>query len=88
MANPFQNRALSISGPATDISPVVPDDVADLSEIAIAIYVEGGGAISFTTVSGQSRSVQVTDYSLLPVGVKRVNATGTTATGIHALVLA
>ncbi len=88
MANPFQNRALSISGPATDISPVVPDDVADLSEMAIAIYVEGGGAISFTTASGQSRSVQVTDYSLLPVGVKRVNATGTTATGIHALVLA
>jgi len=30
----------------------------------------------------------VGDQSILPVGVRRVRATGTTATGIHALVVA
>jgi hypothetical protein len=30
----------------------------------------------------------VADFAILPIGVRRVNAGGTTAIGIHALVLA
>lgn len=87
MPNPFQNRAASISGPATDIIPVVPDDVQDLPSVAVSLYVEGGETLSVVTVNGQTRTLQVTDFSILPVGVSRVNLTGTTASGIHALVL-
>lgn len=87
MTNPFEHRALSLNGPATDIVSVTPADATDLADTALALYVETGGTISIVTVRGQTRTVKVADYSLLPVGVARVRATGTTAAGIHALVL-
>ena len=86
--NPFTNRVPSLSGPAHDIVPVVPSDSTDLSDVAIGLYVETGGAVTVTTVRGESRTVQVADFSILPVGATRVLATGTTASGIHAMVLA
>jgi len=88
MTNPFSNRSLSLSGPATDIVPVIPDDAVALSDVAIALYVEQGGAINLVSVGGEARNVQVSDFAILPVGVRQVMATGTTASGIHALVLA
>jgi len=88
MTNPFASRALSLSGPATDIVPVTPDDAADLPDIALSLYIETGGMLSFETVAGHERTVVVADFTILPVGVRRVAATGTTATGLHAMVLA
>lgn len=89
MANPFSGRAVSISGPATDIVPVSPDDATDLPDVAVALYVETGGAVVFDSVAvGATRTVTVGDRMILPVGARRVRATGTTATGIHALVIA
>ena len=87
MSNPFINRALPLSGPATDALPVIPSDTTDLSHTAVALYVETGGTVTVMTVSGASRTLQVDDFSILPLGVSRVLATGTTATGIHAMVL-
>jgi len=86
--NPFQNRALSLSGPFTDIVPVTPNDATDLTDVAVALYVETGGDVSVVTVAGQSRLIAVPDFGILPIGVTRVNQTGTTATGLHALILA
>jgi hypothetical protein len=85
--NPFENRNNALSGPATDVVPVTPNNAADLPPVAIGLYVEVAGTVSIVTVTGQTRSVGVADFAILPVGVRRVNATGTTATGIHALVL-
>jgi hypothetical protein len=88
MANPFSGRAVPISGPATDLIPVTPDDAADLPATAVALYAEGAGAVVIDTVSGDGpRTVSVAANMLLPVGVRRVRATGTTATGLHALVV-
>lgn len=87
MSNPFTLRTPSLSGPALDLMPVMPSDTTDLSLVAIALYVETGGTVSLRTVAGGTRAVEVTDKSYLPVGVTRVMATGTTASGIHALVL-
>ena len=87
MTNPFRARNLSVNGPATDILPVTPNNTTDLPSVAISLFVENGGSISFVTVSGHARTIQVSDFSFVPVGVSRVNATGTTASGIHALVL-
>lgn len=86
--NPFAHRAGSLSGPANDILPVTPDDDMDLSQVAIGLYVETGGSLRIVTEQGQTRTLAVADFSILPVGVRRVHATGTTAAGIHALVLA
>lgn len=85
MNDPFRNRAVSLSGPMRDIAPVIPSDTTDLNDVAVALYVETGGAVSVVTVAGESRSIMVGDFFFLPVGVTRVLATGTTATGIHAL---
>jgi hypothetical protein len=83
MSNPFNHRARMISGPAVDIVPVTPADNVDLTNVGIALYVESGGVIIFDTPAGSTRSVRVADFSILPVGVARVHASGTTASGIH-----
>ena len=85
--NPFAHRARSIHGPATDALPVTPDDATDLPMVAIALYVENGGTVVVDTVAGETRTIAVADFSILPLGTTRVRATGTSATGIHALVL-
>lgn len=87
MSNPFADRTPALSGPATDLLPVTPNDGADLTHVAVALYVVTGGTVVIDTVAGGTRSVVVPDFGFLPVGVRRVRASGTTATGIHALVL-
>lgn len=86
--NPFANRAGSLFGPATDALPVTPSNSADLHHVALGLYVETGGTIVIDTVKGETRTLMVADFAILPLGVRRVHATGTAATGIHALVLA
>ena len=88
MFTPFDDRVLALGGPARDYAPVVPDDGADLPQVAIALYAEIGGRVSFVSESGQQRDVEIADYGWILCGVRRVRATGTTAAGIHALVLA
>ena len=87
MSNPFLNRTSAPSGPARDILPVTPSDTVDLSSVAIAIYVETGGALQFVTERGTTRTVNLADHAILPVATARVLASGTTATGIHAFVV-
>ena len=87
MTNPFQSRAPSLGGPATDIIAVTPDDATDLPDVAVALYVETGGDLSLVSERGFERQVRVADFTFLPVGTRRVRATGTTAAGIHALVV-
>ena len=87
MTNPFSRRASSLSGPGIDYVPVTPDDGADLSDVAASVYVETGGAITFVSVKGETRTVTVPDFGWLVCGVIRIMATGTTASGIHAVVV-
>lgn len=87
MSDPFKNRAPSLNGPATDLSPVTPSDSVDFDTVAVALYVEGAGTLSIVTQKGENRTVTVVDFAILPVGVRRVNATGTTASGIHAFMV-
>lgn len=62
MTNPFSNRASSLSGPVRDTVPVVASDNSDLADVAISLYVEAGGAIVMTTVRGETRTVQVSNF--------------------------
>lgn len=87
MTNPFDSRSTTIAGPALDYAPVTPNDGEDLPDAAIALYVENGGIVSFVTQKGTTRIVTVSDFGWVLCGVRRVRATDTTATGIHALVI-
>jgi len=88
MIDPFKNRTLSLNGPAADMLPVTPSDASDLAQVAVALYIETAGTVSVVTATGQVRSVKVASNSVLPVGVRRVRSSGTTASGIHAFVVA
>jgi hypothetical protein len=87
MQNPFENRALSLSGPARDYVPVTPSDSNPLPQVAIALYAEVGGRVTFISETGAMRDVEIPDFGWIMCGVSHVRATGTTATGLHALVL-
>ncbi|ATG48150.1 hypothetical protein CEW89_11550 [Celeribacter ethanolicus] len=87
MSDPFKNRTPSLNGPATDLSPVTPSDTVNFAKVAVALYIESAGTLSIVTQKSETRTVAVGDFAILPVGVRRVNATGTTATGIHAFIV-
>ncbi|MCA1572819.1 MAG: hypothetical protein LC798_21505 [Chloroflexi bacterium] len=81
--------AVSPSDPAVGLRAVAPNDGADMNPPARALWVGGAGALSViawededaapVTISG------VAAGTLLPIAVRRVRATGTTATLIVAL---
>lgn len=85
MSNPFESQVSVLQDPARDIFPITPSDSADLPQVAVGIYVEQGGALRIDTVAGHTRTVLVGNLCLLPVGVRRVRLTGTTALGLHGL---
>lgn len=79
--NPFAGGNSTPLG-ARDIVPVTPD--TPLQFVAVGLYVETGGALEFVTEAGQTRTITVPSFAVVPVGCTRVNSAGTTATGIHA----
>ena len=90
MANPFHNRGPNEYGLVHDMVPVTPSDSVDnvgLRNIAVGLYIETGGDVVFLNKDDNERTVTVPDYFYLTCSVKRVKSTGTTATGIHALVV-
>lgn len=96
MSNPFRGIGENLQGIPADMIPVTPNDNADNlgtdpangeSNTAIGLYVQTGGVVVMTTLRGQDRTVTVPDNFYLVCGLTRVKSTGTTATGIFALVV-
>lgn len=80
------------SGLARDWIPVTPNNSLDNMGISaqnqvIGFYVTVGGAVVFT-VDGTDRTVTFpSNFYVTCSNVTRIKATGTTATGIHSLVI-
>jgi len=90
MGDPFQGVSGQLNGSVYDMVPVTPNNGADnvgTDNIAIGLYIEGEGNVTFHNQYGVSRTVAVPNNFYLICSVKRVLSTGTTATGIHAMVL-
>lgn len=82
----FSDYPTSLTAPARDAAPVLPDDAADLAVLPRALFVGQTGDVSARLAGGQSvvfRNVQA--GSILPVRALGINATGTTAADILAL---
>lgn len=80
------------SGMVRDWIPVTPNNstdnmgVSNLNQV-VGFYVTVGGAVVFT-VDGVDRTVTFpSNFYVTCAGVSRIKATGTTATGIHSLVI-
>lgn len=90
MGNPFKGIGSHLHGMVYDLYPVTPNDSTDnvgTDNVAVGLYIETGGTIVFTTKDGDTRTVAVPDTFYLVCSVARVKSTGTTATGIHALIV-
>jgi hypothetical protein len=89
MANPFHNRGPNEFGLVHDMIELTPSDSTDnvgSGNVAVGLYIEAGGTVVFLTKDGNERTVVVPDNFYLTCSVTRVKSTGTTASGIHALV--
>jgi hypothetical protein len=89
MANPFHNRGPNENGLVHDMIEVTNNDSTDNvgeGNVAVGLYIEVGGTVVFLNKDGNERTVVVPDNFYLTCSVRRVKSTGTTATGIHALV--
>jgi len=90
MGNPFRGVDGQLNGSVYDMVPVTPADGSDnvgTGNIAIGLYITGVCNVSFHTKDGVTRTVTVPANFYLICSVKRVLSTGTTATGIHAMVV-
>jgi hypothetical protein len=74
-------------GPSVDGGAVTPSDSTDLSPLPRALYIGGDGNVSVDTFGGTESLIfnGAKAGSIIPMAVRRVNATGTTATNIVAM---
>lgn len=75
----------TLTSPATDIEEITPSDVADLAYMTKSLNVATPGVVRVTTETGTISDVFIAAGLPFPLRVRRVWATGTTATGIRGL---
>lgn len=71
--------------PAEDFYAITPNDGTDLTFCPRALVIAVGGTLKVHKMNGNAETLTV-PAGLLPIKVKRVWATGTSATGISGLV--
>ena len=84
MVDPFQNVSSTFDGPARNAHSITPDDNTDLPNVSRGLWVGVEGDVTVMMYSGVTETF-VGVRALLPIAVKRVLATGTTAGAIVAL---
>ncbi|MEL7395412.1 MAG: hypothetical protein AAFN44_03465 [Pseudomonadota bacterium] len=79
----------SQSDPGTDLLPITPSDTVDLEPVARAMRCRPdgtAGTLRFISLRGVERNTFISAGEVLQVGATRVFATGTTATGLEAII--
>lgn len=78
-------RVANVKDPAKDAVPITPSDIAGLPDgMCRAIIVAIDGEIKVITAYNETRTFTV-PIGVIPLQVKKVFATGTTAAGLTAL---
>jgi hypothetical protein len=85
-ANAFSSNQASRTDPGRGSLAVVTHNTNELATLAQSLYVTVGGTVKFTAADDTVDTWTVPDNFIIPVQVKIVWATGTTATGIHAII--
>jgi hypothetical protein len=91
MSNPFTFLQANPTGLVRNWVSVTPNDSANnvgTDNVAIGLYITVAGDVVFTDVDGNDNTVTVPSNFYLNCSVARVKSTGTTATGIFALISA
>ena len=86
MSDKFGQNADSVFAPARNIFSVTPSDSVDLPFLPKAVYIGGAGNITFLAADNSVPvTLPVLAGAILPWRLRRIFATGTTATGIAGL---
>lgn len=86
MTDRFAGYAGSLDDPASLCRNIEPSDSIGLIEISRALYVGGAGSVRLMDASGNIATFDgVVGGSILPVRAQQVLQTGTTATGLVAM---
>lgn len=87
MDDRFDTNMPGLESPATHGFAVTPHDSNALAEMTRALYVGVAGTLVVTLASGATVTLSgVAGGALLPIRVRQVKATGTTASAIVGLV--
>jgi len=82
----YTGRADAISAPAQGGFAIIPSDSTDLAAETRGLWVGASGDLALVLASGDEVTVSgAIGGSLLPLRVRRVKATGTTATALVGL---
>jgi hypothetical protein len=85
MPNPFRGHNGGLTGPASKLAPVTPDDESDLPDgVCRALLVGTAGTANLIDASGAERTGVPLQQGYNPVGVQRV-MTGGSASDFWAL---
>lgn len=80
------NETTGQDAPAANAVEITPSDTAVLNPVVRALWIGGAGNVRVVTVSGQTVTFAGAQAgSIIPVRVRQVLATGTTATSIDGL---
>jgi len=85
MSDPFQDHAAGLDSPPARVQPITADDGADLPLATRALNAAGAGSVRVTTVAGDTATLYLAAGIAFPLRVRRVWASGTTATGLVGL---
>ncbi|MGR3371528.1 MAG: spike base protein, RCAP_Rcc01079 family [Pseudooceanicola nanhaiensis] len=86
MPESYSTHAGGLTSPAADAAAILPDDGQDLPEPTRAIYVGGAGSLRVQMIWGATVDLAAVSAGMIyPLRVRRVMATGTSATGLVAL---
>lgn len=84
MSDPFANDQRGLGSPIANCATVTPNDGTDLTTSGRGLWVDVTGNVKFTTVNGDTDTLSAVAAGVWhPIRIRRVWATGTTATGIH-----
>ena len=89
--NPYNTLSSNPTGLVETWVAVTPNNSADnvgTGNTAIGLYVTSGGTVSWQDVGGNTITVTVPAFFYINCSVRRVLSTGTSATGIFALISA
>lgn len=82
----FERHTPGLESPVSGGAEVTPSDDDDLATVSRYLWVGTGGDVKVTLKDGATITItNIPDGQMLPVRVRRVWATNTTATGILAL---
>jgi hypothetical protein len=81
----FENHTQGLESPATRLLEITTNDTNELSFVTRAITVETTGHVQVVTAYGDEGRLFVAAGIAFPIRVRKVLATGTTASGIVGL---